>query len=119
MTITEAKRLADLELWEDAWQAITELPPEERTAPPFIRLRLRCAIGLERWETVKELASHLANGSDDDRVAAAKAFVTVAGVATRFRQIESARHLVRSAVEAWPDIREEVIDDPDLSEHLP
>ena len=119
MTITEAERLADLELWEDAWQALEELPPEERSAPQVIRLRLECAIGLERWNMVKELAGHLAKGGDDDRRAAATTLRVLAGVAIRSREIEAAKELVRLAIEAWPDARRDIIDDPELSEHLP
>jgi hypothetical protein len=119
VTTTEAEGLADLELWEDAWQALEELPPEERTAPEVSRLRLRCAMGLERWNAVQELAGHLAKGSDDDRREAAGAFRVLAAVATRSRQIEAAKVLVRCAVEAWPDIRLAILDDPELSEHLP
>ena len=118
MNITEAQGLADLELWEDVRAALEELPPEERTAPSVIRLRLECEIGLERWDTAKELAAHLAKGADEDRRAAADAFRTLARVANKSRMIEAAKVLVRSAVEAWPGIRLAIRDDPELSEHL-
>jgi hypothetical protein len=118
VNIVEAQGLADLERWEDVWEALEELPPEDRTAPSAIRLRLDCALGLERWETAKDLANNLAKGSDEDRVAAADAFRTLALVATRRRMIEAAKVLVRSAVEAWPGIRLAISDDPELSEHL-
>ena len=118
VNLTEAQGLADLELWEDVWEALEELPPEERTAPSVIRLRLDCAIGLERWDTARELATNLAKGADEDRRAAADAFRTLALVANKRRMIEAAKVLVRSAVEAWPGIRLAIRDDPELAEHL-
>ncbi|MCW1884877.1 hypothetical protein OKA04_09065 [Luteolibacter flavescens] len=105
--------------WEKTWAALEALPPEEQNAPQTIRLRLYCAIGLERWNTVRELAEHLAQGDDEDRWAASGGFRVLAGVATRAREIEAAKVLVLSAVEAWPEVRQEIADDPELVQHLP
>ena len=118
MNTLKAQGLADLELWEDASAALDELSPADQSSPAAIRLRLDCAIGLERWNAVRELAGHLSRGSDEDRRAAATAFRVLAGVAVRSRQIEAAGELVRLTIEAWPDARRDVMDDPELSELL-
>jgi len=115
----EAQGLAGRGLWEDASAALDELSPEDQASPEVIRLRLGCAIGLERWNTVKEIAGHLSRGSDEDRKAAAKAFQVLASVAVGSRQIEAAGELVRLALEAWPDTRGDLVDDPELAEFLP
>ena len=118
MNTDKAQGLAELELWEDASAALDELSPEDQSSPGAMRLRLECTIGLERWNTVKELAGHLSRGSDEDRRAAATAFRVLAGVAVRSRQIEAAEELVRLAIEAWADARRDVMDDPELSDLL-
>lgn len=118
MTLDEAQGLAELELWDDAWQALDELPPEDQLDPRVIRLRLECAIGMERWNTVMELAGHLSRGDDQDRLAAAAGFRLLAVVAIQSRHIDTAKDLVARAIEAWPDSRRDMEDDPELAEHV-
>lgn len=46
MTIDVAEGYLLLGLIEDAWLAVDELPPDERTTPPALRIRILAAVGL-------------------------------------------------------------------------
>lgn len=118
MSVDEAEGFVDLGLYEEAWGTLDNLEPEQRTLPEVIRLRIQCAVGLERWSMVQTLADHLSCGADKDREAAGRAYLLLAIVSTRVRKIEAAKEFVRLAIQAWPKLRVEIIDDPLLSEHL-
>jgi hypothetical protein len=47
--LTRAEGFADLGMYERAWSELEELPPEARTDPRVLDLRLRIATAVERW----------------------------------------------------------------------
>ncbi|MCW1885510.1 hypothetical protein OKA04_12290 [Luteolibacter flavescens] len=116
MSIEAAEGYIELGLFHDAWDALEDLEPAQKTMPAVIRLRLQCALGFERWMMVETLADLLAQGEESDREGAARAYHLLVVVSLRVKRIETAKRFVAKAVEAWPAIRSEIIDDPDLSE---
>lgn len=66
-TVTEAEGLAELGLWQDAWDALEALPAEDRSTPAVSRVRLACCPPLDAWELGKQLADLLREGDKDDR----------------------------------------------------
>ena len=117
LAITTAEGYLELGMFEDAWAATEGLPPEERTAPLVLELRLRVLTAMEKWD----LGEHLASLVTKSEVKPKKCRKTVA----RFRHA-FARHLgesgetdrakaqVKLAVETWNPIRAEIVEDDGL-----
>lgn len=118
MSIKAAEGYVELGLFQEAWDELDDLPPEEKTSPTVMRLRLPCSIHFEKWDMVETLAEILRYGDSDDQLIAAATFKTLAVVACRTGKTELAKRYVRSAVEVAPEIRLEIIDDELLSELL-
>ena len=111
----EALGYVELGLFEEAWEALDELPPDEKTSPGVMRLRLPCALHFQRWDMVETLAEVLRYGDHDDQVIAAATFKTLAMIACRDERSKLAAHYIRTAVQVFPEIRLEILDDPTLS----
>ena len=56
MSLTEVQCYLDLGLYEEAWHAIDDLPPEERSTSEALSMRLRILDVTERWENCQYLA---------------------------------------------------------------
>jgi len=114
-SVTEAEGLAELGLWQDAWDALEALPAEDRSTPAVLRVRLACCPPLGGWELGKQIADLLREGDDDDRRSAATFFhalaVKWAGEDDRY----AAKEAMKAASRAWPKLRLTLLDDPDLS----
>ena len=78
VTITEAEGLAELELWQDAWDALEDLSAPDRVTPGALRVRLACCPPLAAWDIGRHVAAILREGEEPDRKAAAKFFHAVA-----------------------------------------
>lgn len=46
----------ELRVWQDAWDAVEEIEPEDRRHPDVANLRLGIFVGLKKWESVAMLA---------------------------------------------------------------
>lgn len=112
--LNEALGYIELGLFQEAWEALDRLPPDEKTSPGVMRLRLPCAIHFQRWDMVETLAEVLRYGDRDDQVIAAATFKTLAVIACRDGRPKLAKHYVRTAVQVFPGIRTEILDDPTL-----
>lgn len=104
-TITQAEGFAELGLWEDAWQAVEELPAEVRATPQSLRVRLRCCPALEAWEIGNHVANLLRDSDGLDRECAARFFHELAKDHVRNERVEQVREAVAAAVDCWPEIR--------------
>lgn len=113
-TLTCAEGYFDLGMHDDAWNALEELPPADRTEPLVLALRLRILTALEHWE----LAEHIANVLASSTVETEKCRETVA----RFRhayarslcasgKVDAAKEQIHLAVEAWEPIRGDIVED--------
>jgi len=105
-------------LWQDAWDALECLPPEKRADPAAFRVRLRCCPGVGAWEIGEHLALHLADGGEDDRKAVARFRHALAVFHAKAGNREASEKAITQAVEAWPEIRLALLDDPTLSEEI-
>ncbi|MCH7227343.1 hypothetical protein [Haloferula sp. A504] len=116
--LSETEGLADLGLWQDAWDALEALPAEERATPAALRVRLRCCPGVGAWEIGEHLAGVLCDGKDSDRESAAGFYHALAVFHARAGRVEGARDSITAAASAWPDIRAAMLDDPALEGSL-
>jgi hypothetical protein len=102
--------------WLDRWTVLDELTPEEHANPRALRLRLECAIELQKWDTVKAMAPFLAGGDEkQDRQLAARGLLALAKVEAEAGETESAKGRIQAAVHTWPKARRAVLEDPELS----
>lgn len=106
-----------LGMFADAWEVLEDLPPADRTEPLTLELRLRILTRLEKWE----LGEHVARVLVTSAVEPAKCRETVA----RFYHAHAralalagdstaSKDQIRAAVEAWPEIRRELVEDERL-----
>jgi len=113
MTLTEAEGYAELGLWQDAWEAIEELPGDLRAGVDSMRLRLRCCSKVGAWDIGAELACLLGEGKPPDRRAAAAFWMALGREC--IEDSETAQACIDAAINAWPNCRSEILDDPELS----
>ena len=114
--LENAEGYAKLGLWQDAWEAIEELPDDVRAGIDAMRLRLRCCAPLGAWDLGAELAYLLAEGNPPDRKAAAAFWLALCREC--IEDTHTAQACVAAAVAAWPDCRLAILDDLVLSEIL-
>lgn len=112
----EAGGYADLGLWQEAWDALEALPPEERATPAALRARLRCCPGLGSWDVGEYVAKLLSDGGKADRASAAAFYMLLAVYHAKSGNREPAEEAIGKAVSAWPEIRADLIDEPALRE---
>lgn len=116
--IIAAEGYHDLGMHEDAWNVLEELPPIDKTEPLVLELRLRILTAMNRWE----LGDHIANVLIGSMIEPEKCRETVA----RFRHAharalslqgdrEGSRKQIAAAVDAWPWIRADLVNDDDLA----
>lgn len=110
----EAEGYLELDLFEEAWFAIDELAEDARASAPALRIRMRAAAGLERWDMVEILAKSLQYGEAMHREEAAHAFHALAREYLARGDREKAREMIKAAVAIWPDQRLQILDDPRL-----
>ncbi|MEK7953295.1 hypothetical protein [Luteolibacter soli] len=58
--ISQAQGYVELELYEDAWEAIEAAPASIRMNLPVLRMRVICAMAMQQIEMAEELARFLA-----------------------------------------------------------
>ncbi|MCH7226766.1 hypothetical protein [Haloferula sp. A504] len=116
--LSEAEGLADLGLWQDAWEALEAFPAEERATPAALRVRLRCCPGVGAWEIGEHLAATLREGKEADRETAAGFYHALAVFHAKAGNRDAAEVAIKCAVDAWADIRVALIEDPVLGEEI-
>ena len=118
VTVTEAEGLAELGLWQDAWDVLESLPARERSAPASLRVRLACCPPLGAWEMGKHISDVLRDGVEDDRRSAAGFFHALAIKWLAEGDRYAAGEAMKAASATWPEVRLTLLDDPMLSELL-
>jgi hypothetical protein len=111
MTLEEAEGYLLLGLCEEAWLAVDDLPPEERTTPPALRIRMCAAIGLGKWDAVQPIAEILRHLEDPYRFEAACAFQALAAEFYCLGAHAAARRMVTAAIDTNPGHRILILDD--------
>lgn len=114
-SVTEAEGLAELGLWQEAWDALEALPAEERATPAALRVRLACCPNLGGWEIGRHVADLLKDGHEDDRRAASRFYHALALKWLAEGDRYAAGQAIKAAVKAWPDCRLELLDDPEFA----
>ncbi|MCW1917044.1 hypothetical protein OJ996_25870 [Luteolibacter sp. GHJ8] len=118
VTLKEAEGFAELGLWQDAWDTIDKLPADERMKPAALRLRLVICPYLEAWGPGAAVAKLLCGGDETDRKTAGCYYRDLAKLYIAHGEIDSARVALRDCVEAWPEVRPELLDDPVIARLL-
>jgi hypothetical protein len=116
MTLEEAEGYMELQMLEEAWSAIDDLPPEERYHPRAVRVRMYSAFGLKRFHMAEALALHLASPESDHKADASMVLHQLATIHARAGNGEKARELIKFSIQADPDRRLKILDDPELPE---
>jgi len=111
MNSRHAEHLADLRRYEEAWAAVDALPPEQRTTPAALRVRLRCCCGLTRWDLGEEIASVLEAGDAESRVVAAAFYHALAIAQLQDGDRDDARESAKKAIAAWGVARLAILED--------
>ncbi|WP_035615330.1 hypothetical protein [Haloferula sp. BvORR071] len=110
--LDQAKGYLALDMFEEAWQALDELPSDTVATPEMVRIRMRAAAGMQRWDFVHELALILRRGNEEDRFEAASAFQSMAAEHLRQGHEEDARKMAAAAIETRPAQRTLILEDP-------
>ena len=111
---SEPEGLADLGLWQDAWDAIEALPPDQRASPAALRVRLRCCPALGAWDIGQHVAALLRDGGTADKELAGQFYHHLAIYHARAGHQAATKQAIRSACGTWPDVRLAMIEDPEL-----
>jgi hypothetical protein len=57
--LTEAVGYLELGMLQDAWDALEEIPAEQRHLPPVLQIRLEIYRRMEKYEGMATIAEHL------------------------------------------------------------
>ena len=105
--------------WLDRWTVLDELTPEEHAHPRTLRLRLECAIELQKWDTVKTMAPYLAGcDPEEDRELGARGLLALGKAEAVAGETEAAKDFITAAIQAWPEARQWARKDPEVSDLL-
>ena len=114
-SLSNAQGYLDLGMHEDAWAATEDLPPEARTQPAVLELRLRILTSMEKWDLADELARVLwSSDMESHRTTVARFHHAHARALCAEGKVREARRAVRLAVEAWEPVRAEIVEDDGL-----
>jgi len=111
--IDEADGYLTLGMFEEAWHFIEDLPPEWRTVPALLRVRMLAAMGMQKLEIAETLAIFLGSDEAHQRIAG-KVLHELAVIHAGAGGLDKARELIRRAVTIHPEQRAAIIDDPAL-----
>jgi predicted Zn-dependent protease len=65
--VTAAIGFCELGMWQDAWDELDTLPPEQRARPDALRIRLEIFTALERWDLAAILAEGMIERGETSR----------------------------------------------------
>ncbi|MEM6822238.1 MAG: hypothetical protein AAF558_09880 [Verrucomicrobiota bacterium] len=119
--LLEAEVFVELHMYEDAWNRIEEIAPEDKTEASVLVLRLRILTALSQWDLGHEIARllHRSFAKEDPlREFVARFYHARARCCAELNSYEEARKWMRSASEAWKDIRLKLVDDESLQAAL-
>lgn len=105
-------------MWSEAWEAIEDLPAEDRASPQVLRVRLAGCPHLGGWEIGESVAKFLADGDDLSREAAAEFYHQLARKLVMEGQRNAAAEAIRMITEIWPTRRLAVLEDPILGKEF-
>ncbi|MCW1915988.1 hypothetical protein OJ996_20540 [Luteolibacter sp. GHJ8] len=117
-TIKQAEGLAELGLWEEAWETLDELSALDRIMPPALRIRLDCCPHMNAWLEGMEIAKLLRDGTAENRLAAAHFYLELARLYIENEEWEGARRAVQDCVMALPEGHEELLKDPAIAKMM-
>ena len=115
VTITEVEGFADLGMFREAWEAMEELPPDHRTDPHALRIRLRCCPPVGAWDIGEHVAGLLRDGERLDKACAAGFYHANARRLLETGNRQGAADNIKAAVATFPECREIILLDPELA----
>jgi tetratricopeptide (TPR) repeat protein len=111
----EAQGYLELEMFEEAILALNRLHPDLVASPAGLRIVIRAAAGLEKWDMAYDVAKLLREGNRDDRIEAGCCFHSIAAHHFQHGRDAEARAMIEQAIAANPDQRTHIMDDPRLA----
>jgi predicted Zn-dependent protease len=108
----EAEGYYELELFVEAWEALENLPPEDRASPHVIAMRVRILIALNRSENARIVAEGLINQFPF----VAASWLTMARVQVAEGNVDAAKESLSNAFTLDEDLRLDALEDPRLAE---
>ena len=111
----EAQGYLDLGMFEEALLELNQLHPDLLASPGGLRILIRAATGLERWDMAFEVAILLREGNRDDRIEAGCCFHSLAAHYYLDGRDAEARAMILQAIETNPEQRERILEDPRLA----
>lgn len=111
----EAQGYLDLEMFEEAVLALNQLHPDLVASPTGLRIMVRAAAGLEKWDMAHDVAKLLQEGNLDDRIEAGCCFHSMAAHHFQHGRDAEARALIEQAIAVNPEQREHILNDPRLA----
>lgn len=110
--VAVAEGYLELGEFEEAWDYIEAIPVSIRIGPPFVKVRIVCAIALKKFEMAEDLACFLGTGPVAYRRFAGQVLHELAAAYCHAGDPTHARKLLADAVRVWPDERFAILDDP-------
>lgn len=101
-------------MWEEAWDALDELPPTRQAAYQALRVRLKCCPFLGAWPIGEQVAILLSGGERPDRAIAAAFFHLNARRLLEAGDRDGSRQNILAAVDTFPEWRRILLQDSEL-----
>jgi tetratricopeptide (TPR) repeat protein len=97
--LAEAVGYLELGMPQDAWDALEEIPAEERHLPPVLQIRLEIYRHMEKYEGMATMAEHLTKQFPED----AQYWISLAYAQRRYIDLQTAEQTLKLALGIFPD----------------
>ena len=97
--LTEAIGYIELGMFQEAWDSLEAIPPEQRHFADVLKVRVEIYRGLGKWEAMEAVASHLCQILPDD----AQNWISLAFSQRRHLGLDVAEKTLLEAVKRFPE----------------
>jgi tetratricopeptide (TPR) repeat protein len=97
--LAEAVGYLELGMPQDAWDALEEIPAEERHLPPVLQIRLEIYRHMEKYEGMATMAEHLTKQFPED----AQYWISLAYAQRRYLNLQTAERTLLEAFTRFPE----------------
>ena len=97
--LTETVGYLELGMLQDAWDALEEIPAEERHLPAVLQVRLEIYCRMEKYEGMATIAEHLTKVIPED----SQNWISLAYAQRRYLDLQTAEKTLLEAQERFPE----------------
>ena len=97
--LAEAVGYLELGMPQDAWDALEEIPAEERHLPPVLQIRLEIYRHMEKYEGMATMAEHLTKQFPEE----AQYWISLAYAQRRYLDLQTAEKTLLKAYDRFPE----------------